>query len=57
MTNVQRTWRKSRFSAEQTDCVEVAGALNAIRDSKNPDGDVLVVDVAAFVRLMKTEEH
>jgi hypothetical protein len=31
-----RGWRKSSFSGEQTDCVELAGGLDAIRDSKNP---------------------
>ena len=29
-------WRKSSFSGEETNCVELAGGLDAIRDSKNP---------------------
>jgi hypothetical protein len=57
MTKVPGTWRKSSFSATETDCVEVSGALDAIRDSKNSDGGVLVVDVAAFVSLVKIEDH
>lgn len=39
-------WRKSSFSGAAQNCVEVArpgtGAV-AVRDSKNPDGPVLVV--------------
>jgi hypothetical protein len=31
-----RGWRKSSFSGEQTDCVELSGGLDAVRDSKNP---------------------
>lgn len=47
-------WRKSRRSGSDANCVEVAelpGAL-AMRDSKDPDGPVLVVareSWAAFV--------
>ncbi|RMI42225.1 DUF397 domain-containing protein [Actinomadura harenae] len=40
-------WRKSSYSDEEVNCVEVAGigadAL-AVRDSKLPGGAVLVVD-------------
>jgi hypothetical protein len=37
------TWRKSSFSGEKGDCVEVAPAVDgvAVRDSKDPDGPVL----------------
>ena len=40
-------WRKSSRSGAngQTGCVELAHDHGAIRDSKNPDGPVLVVDV------------
>jgi hypothetical protein len=39
------TWRKSSFSAEQTACVEVAWPASrvAVRDSKNPAGQVLLL--------------
>ena len=36
-------WRKSSFSGDSGDCVEVRRDLAAIRDSKNPAGPVLVV--------------
>ena len=39
-------WRKSSYSQPtQSDCVEVAqvGSVNAVRDSKNPDGGVLTL--------------
>lgn len=35
-------WRKSSFSGgENNDCVELVGTLDAVRDSKNPDGPIL----------------
>lgn len=40
-------WRKSRFSAEDANCVEVAFGAG-VRDSKNPDGGHLAVHVVAY---------
>jgi hypothetical protein len=39
-----RTWRKSSYSNSNAQCVEVAAAGQdvAVRDSKDPDGSVLV---------------
>lgn len=34
-------WRKSSFSGDSGNCVEVRQDLAAIRDSKNPDGPAL----------------
>jgi predicted RNA-binding protein associated with RNAse of E/G family len=45
------TWRKSSRSGEDN-CLEVA-AMGAVRDSKNPDGPVLLVDVTALVAAVK----
>lgn len=53
-------WRKSTFSSNNGNCVEVAAnipGIVAVRDSKNPDGAVLVVTAdewSAFVAGMKT---
>jgi hypothetical protein len=52
------TWRKSSYSGDADDddtgsCVELS-ALGAVRDSKNPDGSVLGVDVTALVAAVKT---
>ncbi|MFI0370513.1 DUF397 domain-containing protein [Actinomadura sp. 1N219] len=47
----QLTWRKSSRSSSDGDmCVELAGleASIAIRDSKDPDGTVLVVHSATL---------
>lgn len=52
MTKVPARWRKSSFSAQQTDCVEVAGSLAAVRDTKNPNV-MLTVDVRALVRVLR----
>ncbi|HEY3611503.1 MAG TPA: DUF397 domain-containing protein [Pseudonocardiaceae bacterium] len=47
------TWRKSSYSGEGAtgNCVELA--LDAVRDSKNPAGPVLSVDVDALVVAVK----
>jgi hypothetical protein len=55
---VEVSWRKSSFSAESGDCVEVRHDLAAIRDSKNPNGPTLTVDMApllAFLTTARTE--
>ncbi|GDY32055.1 DUF397 domain-containing protein [Gandjariella thermophila] len=49
----QIRWRKPRHSTGTNSCVEVAGTLDQIRDSKNPDGPILRVDVAEFVAAVK----
>jgi Domain of unknown function (DUF397) len=44
-------WRKSTYSGDQGNCVEIAGGLAgavAVRDSKNPDGTVLVFTRGAW---------
>ncbi|GDY31717.1 DUF397 domain-containing protein [Gandjariella thermophila] len=51
---VGRAWRKSSRSQTGASCVEVSRHLDGIRDSKNPDGPVLRVDVLALVRAVKS---
>lgn len=52
------TWRKSSFSGDgsdgNTECVEVAQLDNAtaVRDSKNADGPILTIPVAAWRALL-----
>jgi hypothetical protein len=56
-----RTWRKSSYSSDDGNCVEVAnldGQL-AVRDSKNPTTTVLTVTAAqwaAFTTEVKDEQ-
>lgn len=47
-------WRKSSRSQGTADCVEVWGGLDRIRDSKNPTGPVLRVDISALVKAVRT---
>ncbi len=43
-------WRKSSFSGgENADCVELVGTLDAVRDSKNPHGPILCVNLDGFL--------
>lgn len=46
-------WRKSSHSNNGTDCVEIAGTLDRVRDSKNTAGPTLSVDVDALVAEIK----
>ncbi len=49
------TWRKSTYSGGSDggqNCVELA-AQGAMRDSKNPTGPVLSVDITALVAAVK----
>lgn len=46
-------WVKSSHSGPSGDCVELATSLDAVRDSKDPNGPVLRVDVQRLVRAAK----
>ncbi|HEX3778680.1 MAG TPA: DUF397 domain-containing protein [Pseudonocardiaceae bacterium] len=49
-----RRWRKSRRSGGNGGaCVELAHTLDQVRDSKNPNGPVLVVPLGAFLNALK----
>jgi hypothetical protein len=48
------TWRKASYSSSNYNCVEVA-AEGAVRDSKNPGGAVLNVDITALVAAAKDQ--
>lgn len=45
-------WRKSRRSEQQGACVEL-GSSGAIRDSKNPDGPRLTLEVHGLIAAVK----
>jgi hypothetical protein len=55
------TWRKSSYSSSNGQCVEVAsaGPAIAVRDSKDPNGPVLLcprAGMAAFIAGVKAGE-
>jgi len=47
-------WKKSSYSGNSGNCVEVAqlGQAVAVRDSKDPEGVVLVVERSGWRRLL-----
>jgi hypothetical protein len=56
MTIANTHWRKSSYSGgENADCIELAGTLDAIRDSKNPAGPVLYADLSGLVTTARSQ--
>ena len=53
MRTIRERWRKSSRSSAQTNCVEVSN-LGAVRDSKNPVGPILLVDLAPMLTTVKS---
>ncbi|MCJ0871250.1 DUF397 domain-containing protein [Streptomyces sp. AP-93] len=56
----QATWRKSSFSGDQGDCLEVADGyqgLISLRDSKRPHGPVLCFGAGAWGSFLGTVEE
>jgi hypothetical protein len=53
----QTTWRKSTRSGSNSNCVELAGTLDALRDSKNADGPILRVDLSDFLADVKAGRY
>ncbi|MCI2420730.1 DUF397 domain-containing protein [Saccharopolyspora sp. K220] len=51
--NAEPTWHKSSYSANTGTCIELASSLDRIRDSKDPHGPTLRVNVAGFVQAVK----
>lgn len=47
-------WRKSSYSQNTSTCVELATTFDALRDSKDPNGPILRVDVGSLVRAVKS---
>ncbi|RKT57571.1 DUF397 domain-containing protein [Saccharothrix australiensis] len=49
------TWRKSTYSTSQANCVEIRhlNGTVAVRDSKNPDGPVLVFPTIDWRRVVR----
>jgi hypothetical protein len=46
-------WRKSSFSGDGGNCVQIRQDLAAVRDSKNPTGPTLVVELPALVAAVR----
>jgi Domain of unknown function (DUF397) len=52
VSQVPDQWRKSSFSAGEETCVELS-PTGKVRDSKNPTGPVLVVDLGPLLAAVK----
>ncbi|MGI8312433.1 DUF397 domain-containing protein [Saccharopolyspora hattusasensis] len=50
---LMQQWIKSSYSSANGDCVELTTTLDEIRDSKDPHGPTLSVDVSTFVRAVQ----
>lgn len=48
-------WRRSSFSGNQGDCVELASTLDAVRDSKNPACGLRVAGVRELLAAVRGE--
>jgi Domain of unknown function (DUF397) len=46
-------WRKSSRSGSGNACVEIRNDLNAVRDSKFPDGPALTVGLHCLIETVK----
>jgi hypothetical protein len=46
-------WRTSSYSSNGTNCIEVSHDPTAVRDSKNPEGRTLPVDLRLFVNAIQ----
>ncbi|WP_246025084.1 DUF397 domain-containing protein [Saccharopolyspora antimicrobica] len=51
---MSQRWQKSSYSGQETHCVELSSPPGSIRDSKDPDGPVLEVDVTTFLRAVRS---
>jgi hypothetical protein len=47
-------WRKSSFSGNSGECVEVRQDLAALRDSKNTTGPTLAVDLTRLLATVRS---
>lgn len=54
MTNPEKTWRKSSYTAPDNNCVELAvsDAQTVIRDSKDPVGGSFAVSANAWIKFL-----
>lgn len=52
---VPQGWRKSSRSSANSNCVEVANTLAAVRDSKNPAGPTLSADLGPLLAAVKCD--
>lgn len=56
MTFPTSHWRKSSFSGgENSDCLELVGTLDAVRDSKNPEGPILRADLRGLLTAVQED--
>lgn len=56
MTTVPEVWLKSSHSGQDTNCVEIEVVSRAaVRDSKNPDGPRLKLELGGLLAAVKAD--
>lgn len=53
MMTVPDDWRKSSRSTQSNSCVEVSRLRSAVRDSKNPAGPMLAIDLTGMIAAVR----
>jgi hypothetical protein len=54
MNHGPHRWRKSSYSSQGTNCVELAADLHHIRDSKNITGPTLTANITALLAAIRS---
>lgn len=50
-------WYKSSYSNPNGNCVELTTILDELRDSKDPNGPTLKINVTKFIREVKADRY
>lgn len=55
MTTDDRRYKKSSYSSDSSDCVEISGSRDYMRDSKNPTVELSVPNLSLFLQQIRSD--